>query len=114
MQGVYKITNKLTGQVYIGQSMDIENRWRQHIWRSSCPSLCEDMCEYGVENFTFEVLEEIKSEEGLRVAEAYWIMKYMTRKVPMYNKSYPHLRDEAYLTRAAKVRACKRSRRSNP
>ena len=31
MIGIYKITNKLNGKVYIGQSRDIDARWRQHI-----------------------------------------------------------------------------------
>lgn len=30
MQGIYKITNTENGQVYIGRSTDIENRWKQH------------------------------------------------------------------------------------
>ena len=28
--GVYKITNLVNGKVYIGQSVDIERRWREH------------------------------------------------------------------------------------
>lgn len=30
MTGIYKITNKITGQIYIGQSTDIERRWIEH------------------------------------------------------------------------------------
>ena len=30
MVGIYKITNKLNGKVYIGQSNDIERRWAEH------------------------------------------------------------------------------------
>lgn len=30
MIGIYKITNKNTGQVYIGQSVDIERRIQEH------------------------------------------------------------------------------------
>ena len=28
--GIYKITNRINGKVYIGQSIDIRRRWRQH------------------------------------------------------------------------------------
>lgn len=28
--GIYKIENKLNGKVYIGQSINIEQRWREH------------------------------------------------------------------------------------
>ena len=28
--GIYMIKNKITGQMYIGQSIDIERRWKEH------------------------------------------------------------------------------------
>ena len=31
MKGIYKFTNKVTKQVYIGQSKHIETRWTQHL-----------------------------------------------------------------------------------
>ena len=31
MIGIYKIENKVNGKVYIGQSIDIEKRWKEHI-----------------------------------------------------------------------------------
>ena len=31
MIGIYKIENKVNGKVYIGQSIDIEKRWKSHI-----------------------------------------------------------------------------------
>ena len=31
MIGIYKIENKVNGKVYIGQSIDIEKRWKNHI-----------------------------------------------------------------------------------
>ena len=30
MIGIYKFTNKLTGEAYIGQSVDIKRRYNQH------------------------------------------------------------------------------------
>ncbi len=30
MIGIYKITNKINGKCYIGQSNDIERRWKEH------------------------------------------------------------------------------------
>lgn len=30
MIGIYSITNKKTGERYIGESMDIERRWKEH------------------------------------------------------------------------------------
>ena len=31
MIGIYKIQNKLNGKIYVGQSVDIERRWKEHI-----------------------------------------------------------------------------------
>lgn len=33
--GIYKITNVVDGKVYVGQSVDIAERWKQHIKRGS-------------------------------------------------------------------------------
>lgn len=30
MIGIYKVTNKINNKVYIGQSINIENRFQQH------------------------------------------------------------------------------------
>lgn len=32
--GIYKITNKVNGKIYIGQSVDIEGRWKGHMYNS--------------------------------------------------------------------------------
>lgn len=31
MIGIYKIENKVNGKVYVGQSIDINTRWKCHI-----------------------------------------------------------------------------------
>ena len=61
MIGIYKITNKLNGKVYIGQSINIEKRWRQHI---SDPGydIHNAIKKYGKENFSFEVLLECPAD----------------------------------------------------
>lgn len=62
--GIYKIENLANGKVYIGQSVDIERRWRTHkesTYNKNKPSynypLSRAMRKYGIENFSFEVLE---------------------------------------------------------
>ncbi len=76
--GIYKITNILDGKVYIGQSVNISERWRQHIKRgvgADTPTqnkLYPAMIASGVENFTFEILEECVSSK-LNQQEKYWI-----------------------------------------
>lgn len=66
--GVYKITNTTNGFVYVGQSVDIRNRWTQHIRRAvgvekeTQNLLYPAMREFGVWNFSFEVLEECEKD----------------------------------------------------
>lgn len=79
MMGIYKIENIITKQVYIGQSHDIERRWKEHkkCYRKTTlkARLYQAMRKYGVENFTFEVLEECE-EELLLTREKYYIEKF--------------------------------------
>lgn len=66
--GIYKITNLDNQMCYVGQSRNISQRWVQHIKRAlgaETPSrnkLYPAMAAAGVENFSFEVLEECASE----------------------------------------------------
>lgn len=62
MIGIYKITNKLNGKVYIGQSVDIDTRWRQHINAKDNFAIHRAIKKYGKENFKFEVLLECPAE----------------------------------------------------
>lgn len=70
------IINNITGQMYIGQSKDIENRYKEHIYHKNT-TVGQAIHQYGVENFTFEVLEEC-SIENLDEEERYWIKYFNT------------------------------------
>ena len=67
--GIYKITNIENQMCYVGQAVNIAERWRQHIKRglgAETPTrnkLYPAMEKYGVENFTFELLEECSRAE---------------------------------------------------
>ena len=63
--GIYKITNTVTGDCYIGSSKDVKCRWASHKWPSTWKKypnkqLYKDMKEYSLENFVFEILEEVE------------------------------------------------------
>ena len=63
ISAVYKITNAITGDFYIGSSKDVKQRWACHKCQSTwneCPSnpMYIDMKEYGTNKFVFEILEE--------------------------------------------------------
>lgn len=87
-RGIYKITNIKTGQVYIGQSVNIADRIKQHIKcglgidASATNKLYNNMQEYGVWNFTFEVLQECEKSQ-LNEKELFWIDIYQANKVGM-------------------------------
>lgn len=81
MIGIYKITNKLNGKIYIGKSIDIEKRWKEHIRHSKDeftkkkPIIHKAINKYGPDSFIFEVLEECQ-EDKLNELEMYYINKY--------------------------------------
>ena len=88
MIGIYKITNKINNHCYIGQSRDIKERWSNHRSESSNQNskayeypLYRSFRKYGIDNFTFEVLEEC-SIDKLNEKEIYWIEQYN----PEYNQ----------------------------
>lgn len=61
IKAIYKITNKINGKIYIGQSIRPKTRWWEHCQsaknqRDNYP-IHQAIYKYGEENFTFEILE---------------------------------------------------------
>ena len=83
--GIYKITNLITQQYYIGQSVDVAQRWKDHtkcglgIDAPATNKLYKAMQEDGVWNFSFELMEKCSREE-LNEKERLWIEMYQTDK----------------------------------
>ena len=84
MIGIYKITNMINGKSYIGQSTDINRRWKREKDDSINTNshsydypLMKAFRKYGIDNFNFEIIEECKIEE-LNQREMYWIEFYNT------------------------------------
>ena len=79
--GIYKITNLKTDECYIGQSVDIYKRWTDHckaglgIDAPAGNKLYKSMQEYGLQNFSFELLCQCSKEE-LDEKEKYFIELY--------------------------------------
>ena len=93
---IYKITNTINNKSYIGQTIKTaEERWKEHQAHAfgSHPNdqnktLYKAIRKYGVENFTFEVLQDnIETFEQLDKAEIYWI-DYYNSFVKGYNKTF--------------------------
>ena len=81
MIGIYKITNKLNGKAYVGQSNDIERRFKEHQQKGESSRIPLDVAiqKYGKDNFIYEVIEECSLEE-LNQKEQYWIATLNTVK----------------------------------
>lgn len=71
---IYKITNKLSGQCYIGQSANPFERWYSHAHGQASPIQIA-IQELGISNFTFEILEQC-SREDANERETFWIGFY--------------------------------------
>ena len=77
--GIYKIENLTTHEIYVGQSVNLDNRKRRH---KNAPNdekhqerLYQDMREQGIDNFSFEILEYC-SRRQLNAREKYWVAYY--------------------------------------
>lgn len=79
--GIYKITNQTTKESYIGQSVDIKKRWCEHakcglgIDTPPQNKLYDAIKKYGIQYFSWELLEKCSREE-LNEKERYYINLY--------------------------------------
>ena len=86
--GIYKITNIKTKECYIGQAVDLASRWKDHakcglgIDTPAGNKLYQAMQEYGIQNFSWEVLEEC-SKDLLNEKEKFYIELYQSKEFGM-------------------------------
>ena len=86
ISAVYKITNTITGDFYIGSSKNVKSRWTCHkapsTWKEhSNNPMYIDMRKFGVNSFVFEVIEEVESEQ-LKEKE----QQFIEMLKPSYNR----------------------------
>ena len=87
ISGVYKITNTVTGDFYIGSSKNVRSRWVHHkipsTWkRYPNNPMYLDMQKYGVDKFVFEILEDVEIDY-LKESE----QKFIDKLQPTYNSN---------------------------
>ena len=87
ISGIYKITNTITGDFYIGSSKDIKRRCAEHkkpsTWkRFPNNQLYKDMQKYGLDKFDFQVIAEVE-EIFLKEKE----QKFIETLKPTYNSN---------------------------
>ncbi len=85
---IYKITNKITGKLYIGQTVQsLKDRWNDHkrVSKTSASYLYESMRKHGFNNFEIVEIDAAKTIEGLNLLEEHYIKKFDTLAPKGYN-----------------------------
>ena len=81
--GIYKITNKINNKIYIGQSVNIEQRFYTHcsdaMNKTDNNYFHNAIRKYGAESFLIETVENCDDNE-LNNKEIYWIGFYKSYK----------------------------------
>ena len=80
---IYKITNKINGKIYVGQTVQtLKERFQKHCWGTTendkyhlNMAIKKAIRKYGKENFTIELIEEVETDK-LDEREVYWISYY--------------------------------------
>ena len=87
ISAVYKITNTITGDFYVGSSKNVKRRWADHkcqsTWRNNPNNpMYLDMQKYGLDKFSFQMLAEVEIEQ-LKETE----QKFIETLNPTYNRN---------------------------
>lgn len=91
MAEIYRITNKINGKAYIGQTYDLKRRWRQHKRKTNEGIISRSIQKYGIDNFHFEVILSsddyplLLESEMLNIAEQHCIKSFNTIAPNGYN-----------------------------
>ena len=90
---IYKITNKINGKIYIGQTIrPIQQRFNRHM-NDAINNVIDThfsraIRKYGKDNFYIECIDKAKNQENLTQKEQYWIQKYnSTNPLIGYNET---------------------------
>jgi len=86
---IYKVTNRINGKVYIGQTkQSLQKRWSNHCCKNShCSILHSAIEKYGAENFTVEQIDVAATKDELDKKEIFWISHYNSIAPNGYNIS---------------------------
>lgn len=89
-KGIYKITNTVTGRVYVGQSRRVQSRLSSHFGdladgKHISKSMQADWTEYGPDSFAIEVSEYVDGQSNRLLREAEIIADAIAAGVEVYN-----------------------------
>ena len=111
ISAVYKIKNMITGDFYIGSSIDVMTRWAHHkcpsVWnRFTNSPLYQDMQKYGLENFKFMIIAPAYPEHLKRMEQ-----EFIEILKPTYNnynaKGWNKERNKEWYKKWYKTEKCK-------
>ena len=88
---IYKITNRINGKIYIGQTVQSnpKMRWYAHVnycRKGHKSHLYDSMRKHGIEQFSWEIIEQGTSIEELNELEAKWLTYYRKLGVVYNNR----------------------------
>ena len=86
LSAIYKITNTITNDFYIGSSKDVKRRLAAHKCKSTWKNhpnnqMYLDMQRYGVDSFVFEILAEVEPDKLKEVEQ-----QFIEEMQPTYNQ----------------------------
>jgi group I intron endonuclease len=99
--GIYQIKNKINGKILLGSALNLDaafSRFQFELKYGSGmlrePELIRDLNEYGSENFSFEILDQLKPnedplynyKEDLKTLEELWLEKLQPYDEKGYNQ----------------------------
>lgn len=73
---VYKITNKINSEIYIGQTTNLKKRIQKHFYYKNNSNIAKAIQEYGKENFIVEILFESDNQNEIDEKEKFFIELY--------------------------------------
>lgn len=93
MHFLYRITNKINGKNYIGQSKSIRRRWSNHrraaLTKKPTQIVHRALIKYGLENFDWEILATCRTQEEANDLETILVGQYQSFVMNNgYNSTY--------------------------
>lgn len=82
---IYKITNNLNNKIYIGKTKQFKVRKNQHIKGHTDSLVSRAIKKYGIDNFTFEIIDSTLTEDELSEKEYMYIKKFNSLTPNGYN-----------------------------
>ncbi len=90
---IYCYTNRITGKKYIGQTIHPDQRKRNHLHEATMKNsdyyFHRSIRKHGIENFTYEILEEMENPDELIIRERHYVETLNTIWPNGYNEVLP-------------------------